>query len=142
MGALSVIAEIITMLLLYCSIFITLLKGFKVGRKYLFIALIPLFVCIACKIEDIEIALRVIFGVAMLCPLFGSFSILRKQKEDRVFGFVNLIVLVLCVMMLFSKGISFSGGSSGDEKKCVLCEKNAQAHGEYCSSCYDEINPD
>lgn len=138
MGVISIIAGIATVILLYCSIIITNLKGFEKGKKFLFIALIPLIICFVCKTEDVEMTLRFIFGFAMLYPIIGSFSIFIS-KEDRAFGFVNLISLILCVIMLVSSGMSFSGGfSSGSSgKKCAFCEKRTRTHGIYCSECYE-----
>ena len=90
------------------------------------------------KTEDVEMTLRFIFGFAMLYPIIGSFGIFIS-KEDRAFGFVNLISLILCVIMLVSTGMSFSGGfSSGSSgKKCAFCEKRTRTHGIYCSECYE-----
>ena len=138
MGVISIIAGIATVILLYCSIIITNLKGFEKGKKSLFIALIPLIICFVCKTEDVEMTLRFIFGFAMLYPIIGSFGIFIS-KEDRTFGFVNLISLILCVIMLVSAGMSFSGGfSSGSSgKKCAFCEKRTRTHGIYCSECYE-----
>ncbi len=143
MGVISVIAGIATVILLYCSIIITNLKGFEKGKKFLFIALIPLIICFVCKTEDVEMTMRFIFGVAMLYPIVGSLCIFIS-KEDRAFGFVNLISLVLCVIMLLASGMSFSSGfsSGGSGRKCVFCEKRTATHGTYCSQCYDATHPD
>ena len=142
MGVISIIAGIATVILLYCSIIITNLKGFYKGKKFLFIALIPLIICFVCKTEDVEMTLRFIFGFAMLYPILGSFGIF--SAKDRAFGFVNLISLVMCVIMLLASGMSFSSGfsSGGSGKKCVFCEKRTATHGNYCSQCYDATHPD
>ena len=146
MGVISVIAGIATVLLLYCSIIITNLKGLQKGKKFLFLALIPLIICFICKTEDVEMTLRFIFGFAMVYPaLISMLSIFTLfSKEDRAFKFVNLISLILCVIMLVSTGMSFSGGfsSGGSGKKCVFCEKRTATHGTYCSQCYDATHPD
>ena len=146
MGIISVIAGIATVILLYCSIIITNLKGFEKGKKFLFIALIPLIICFVFKTEDVEMALRFIFGFAMIYPaLISILSIFNlSDKEARTLAFVNLISLVMCVIMLLASGMSFSSGfsSGGSGKKCVFCEKRTATHGNYCSDCYDATHPD
>lgn len=150
MEVISIIAGIATVILLYCSIIITNLKGFSKGKKFLFIALIPLIICFLCKTEDVKMTLRFIFGFAMVYPaLISILSIFNlSDKENRTFAFVNLISLVLCVIMLLASGVSFSSGfssgssSGSSEKKCAFCEKRTATHGIYCSQCYDATHPD
>ena len=57
--------------------------------------------------------LRFIFGFAMLYPILGSFGIF--SAKDRAFGFVNLITLVLCIIVLSTAGMKW--GSSSSSKK-------------------------
>ena len=117
MGVISVIAGIATVILLYCAIIITNLKGLQKGKKFLFLALIPLIICFICKTEDVEMTLRFIFGFAMVYPaLISILSIFNlSDKENRTFAFVNLITLVLCIIVLSTAGMKW--GSSSSSKK-------------------------
>ena len=112
MGAISVISAFATVILLYCSIIITNLKGLKKGKKFLFIALIPFIICIVCKTADVRVWLQTIFIIASIYPglvsILSIFTLFSSSKEDKNLTFVNLITFVLCVILLFTTGMKWS----------------------------------
>ncbi len=106
MGVISVIAAVATVVLLYCSIIFTNIKGFDKGKKFLFIAPITLIICLLCKTEGVRVGLAIIFVMAMLFSFFTSFAVFNSK--DRAFGLVSLITFVVSLVMF----ITFVSSSS------------------------------
>ena len=144
MGIISVIAGIATVVLLYCSIIFTNIKGFDKGKIYLFIAPITLIICLACKTEGVRVAVAFIFFFAMLYPFFASFAVFNAK--DRAIGIVSLITFVVCLVMLLyfggvSAGNNYYDDTNSKKEKCAWCGRmvpKSEMQGNWCDDCQED----
>lgn len=141
MGALSIIAAIITIILFFFAYFIGTKKdSYKSGAAYLIIGIIFMIISVLCRTEDSKIWLFVIYGISAAFSFFLALGVF--SKETRVMGAICLSILIALVIGIFIGCIDMSSvneSNSEYSQKCELCEDRNATKGKYCTKCYNTL---